>query len=107
MVQTAEERRLRKNAQAKAKYHGDSKFRTDKNATAKARYHGSSTVRANKIATVQVWKKDNSAHYNAQQADYRATPNGQALQKKRTKDERMRYYEKHGHHRDSDWNKYL
>ena len=40
MVQTAEERRLRKNAQAKAKYHGDSKFRTDKNATAKARYEG-------------------------------------------------------------------
>ena len=99
MVLSAEERRLRKNAQAKAKYHGDSKFRTDKNATAKARYHGSSTVRANKIATVQVWKKDKSAHYNAQQAKYRAKPKSKAMQKKRNKDERMRFRKKNGYDR--------
>ena len=99
MVQSAEERKLRKTAQQRKRYHSDSKFRTNKKAETKARYHGSSAVRARVKVTNRAWKKANPERHDATQAKYRATPNGQALQKKRAKAFEKRFREKNGYDR--------
>ena len=87
MVQSAEERKLRKTAQQRKRYHSDSKFRTDKNATDRA------------------WRKANAVQCRAQKAEYNAKPESKAMQRRRRKAFEERYLEKHGHHPDSDWNK--
>ena len=99
MVLSAEERRLKKNATQNAKYKNNSVFRANKKAAAKGRYQDSSAVRARAIVTDRAWSKANRERRDASQAKYRAKPKSKAMQKKRSKDERMRYYEKNGYDR--------
>jgi hypothetical protein len=93
--------RERKNAAARAKYHADSVERERKKATARDKYHADSVARERKKATSRAWKAENYEY----RAEYRRRPETKVKIKKNRNDYVERYFEKHGHFPDSSWSR--